>query len=584
VEEYGSRSGRTLVRLWRRKGLIIFATVVAAIGALWFSLGQMDVYRATSRVVVRPVFPQAAFTSLGLGSAYGGPLGFEVSIETQAEVVRSGPVASAVGERLGLSVPPEVLAGSISVAALTNELLEIQSSAPNGRLAAALANGFADEYLDYRRRTAIRALEEIVTNLQSQATGLDSQIAETDAQIGDLLTGPGAGSPRARRAVLEQLQIERNELVVQQADLRERIEELTVAGQAAGIGGGDVLIRAVVPPSPSSPQPFRDAAVGGLLGFALGAGLALIRVHVDPRVETRDEAAEIAGAPVLAAVPIRRWSFRPLISTLKRLARRIQRREEDDHERPYGPRRLPALDPATADALSLVVATLTAQGLGSEIRRLLLISSGDREGTQETAAALAVVCAQRGLRTLLIGGNLRTPGMHPSLGVDTDPGLADLLDGQTSVRKSLVRVGPGGSLAVIPTGSPDGMSPAHLLASPRFPRVLEALAARRDIILIEGPPGSAESDVALLASVSDAALFIVRSGYAKPTELARTAAILDRSGLPIAGILLRDADRRDSSTGLPPGESARTELRRAEEDDDGELHGSGPRLVTRREG
>ncbi len=575
------RSGRTLARLWRRKALIIFTTVVAATGALWFSLRQMDVYRASSRVVVRPVLPQAAFTSLGLGSAYGGPLGLEVSIETQAEVVRSGPVASTVGERLGLAVPPEVLAGSISVAPLTNELLEIQSSAPNGELAAALANGFADEYLDYRRRTAIRALEQIVTNLESQAAGVEHQIVEKDAQIADLLTGPGAGSPSARRAALEQFQIERNELVVQRSDLRGRIEELTVAGQAAGIGGGDVLIRAVVPESPASPQPFRDTAVGGLLGFALGAGLALIREHIDRRVETRDEAARIAGAPVLAAIPMRRLSWRPLLSSIRGWISRIRPGgAEGDGEAPPSPgrRQLPALDMETIDAFSLLLTGLTSEGFGSDIRRLLLVSSTEREGTPDAAAALAVVSAQRGLRTLLIDGNIRNPRAHPSLGVERDPGLAQILAGETSVPKALVRVGPASSLAVIPPGSAPRESPTRLLASPRLPRVLDALAGRFDVVLIQGPAGSAESDVALLAGVSDAALHVVRAGQARPTGVARSVATLDRAGVPIVGVLLRDADRGDITTGLPPDDTGRTKPRRTAEDR--ERPETGPRLVS----
>jgi capsular exopolysaccharide synthesis family protein len=588
VEENGGRSGRTLARLWRRKGLIIFATIVAATGALWFSLRQIDMYRASSRVVVRPVLPQAAFTSLGLGTAFGGPLGLEVSIETQAEVVRSGPVASAVGEQLGLSVAPEVLAGSISVAPLTNELLEIQSSAPNGELAAALANGFADEYLDHRRTSAIQALEEIVTNLESQAAGVEGEIGEKDAQISDLLTGPRAGSPTARRAALDQLQIERNELVVQQSDLRERIEELTVAGQAATIGGGEVLIRAVVPPAPSSPQPFRDAAVGGLLGLALGAGLALIREHLDRRVETRDEAAQITGAPVLAAVPIQRLSWRPLLEILVKWIRRIRPPEVDADDEgtlpSQGRRQLPTLDPSTTDAFSFLLTGLMSEGFGSDLRRLLLVSSNEKEGTPDTAAALAVVCAQRGLRTLLIGANLRNASAHPFLGVERDPGLAHLLAGLTSVRKTLVRVGPASSLAVIPPGSAPQVSPTHLLATPQLPRILDALASRFDVVLIEGPAGSAESDVALLASVSDGALLVVRSGQARPTGLARSVATLNRAGVPIVGILLRDADRRDISTGLPPEEAGRVEFRRAGGDSDRPVDETGPRLVKRRGG
>jgi capsular exopolysaccharide synthesis family protein len=533
LDEYEVRSGRTLNRLWRRKTLIVFTTLMAIGAALWFALTQPQSYQASSRLVVRPVLPQAAFTSIGLGSVVGGPLGLDVSIETQAEVVRSEPVANRVGQELGLSVPSAVLVRSVSVAPVTAELLEIEASAPSAEMSAALANGFAEKYLDYRRDAAIGEIERLAN------------------------AALVAGQQRRYEALTA---------------------DLAIAAEAAD--GGEVVLPATPPSSPSSPLPLRDALVGGLLGMALGAGVALVREHVDRRVETRDEAASIAGAPVLATVPARTFVAQGAV-VAQRVAKglfRLWRREPGlEVDQPNSVELLRDLDVNAKDAYSALLASLRLKGFGAEVRRLLVVSSGGDERVQDTIAGLGLLCAERGLRTLVLGANLRTSTLHAALRGPNEVGLGQLLTGRTSLRQSLVKVGGNELLAVIPAGSPE-VGPTQLLASPELPRILKVLSGRFETILIECPPASMESDVSILASVSDAALLVVRARVARPGAVARTVSILERTHIPIIGVVLHDADRKDITAGLPPDDADAAGLSRRS-DRHGTGGGTRPRLV-----
>jgi capsular exopolysaccharide synthesis family protein len=574
LDEYEVRSGRTLNRLWRRKTLITCTTLTAIAGALWFAIRQPQSYQASAQLVVRPVLPPAAFSSTGLGSTIGGPLGLEVSIETQAEIARSRPVAERVAQELGLAVPPTALASSVTVTPVTTELLEIEASAPDPQLSAALANGFARQYLEYRRDVAIEELQKIANRLQAQADGLDDDILAEDQRIAELTSGIPSAS---RTAQINQAIEQRTQLALDQGQLEIRVEELATAGQSAG--GGEVSLPATPPSSPSSPQPLRDSLVGGLLGLALGAGVALVREHVDRRVETRDEAASIAGAPVLANVPARTFVARGAVVAHRAgraLARLWRRGPEAEVNQPsLGLAR--THDSKARDAYSALLASLQLKGLGAEVRRLLVVSSVGDERVPDTVAGLGLLCAERGLRTLALGANLRSPTLHAELRIPNEVGLAQLLMGRTALRQSLVKVEES-ELRAVPAGSPVEGAPAQVLGSPELPRIMKVLSSRFDAILIEGPPASMESDVSILASVSDAALLVVRARVARPGAVARTVAMLERTRIPIIGVAFHDADRHDITAGLPPGDADVPDLSRPSDGHSME-GGTRPRLV-----
>jgi capsular exopolysaccharide synthesis family protein len=544
VEDRAVGLGEKLALLGRNRLLILLAVVATAGGALWFSFSQPKTYSAGSRLIVRPVLSQAAFTSLGLVTAYGGPLGLEATIETQAEILRSGVVARRVTDTLGLSTLPESLAGSIEVVPVTDELLEVIATARAPKLAADMANAFPQEYLEYRRESATAAVNQITEDLRTREEAIERTVEELDARIFAIAEGQAIALDTER----ERLETERNELLTQLASIRARIEELSVAGQTASAGGGEVVLRAFPPPGPSSPKPIRDGAVGAMLGALLGVGLAFLREYTDRRIRTRDDAAQASGAPVLATTPHLEGFAR---GTRARLARRGRRRRSSRSPGNEGPEQLVSIrepDSPITDGYRALRASLISQGLGVRVRCLLVASVDPVEGATSTVADLGVNCARAGLSTVLIAAHFGRPGLHSYFRCPNDIGLAEVLRGEVTLQESLFQADME-NLHVLPAGH-GGATMSDLLLSPRLHETLIMASSLAKAVIIDAPPIAAGGDAALFARHADASILVVRANVVRPGPVSRAASVLRQAGAPLLGVMLLDAHKHDASSGM----------------------------------
>lgn len=64
-----------------------------------------------------------------------------------------------------------------------------------------------------------------------------------------------------------------------------------------------ILDKATLPEAPSSPKVMRNTAIGAMLGFILGIGIALIKELSDTRVKTSEDVTEAFDIPVLGLIP-----------------------------------------------------------------------------------------------------------------------------------------------------------------------------------------------------------------------------------------------------------------------------------------
>lgn len=551
MDEYAPELRERLRMIWRHKLMIIATASVAALTALVYSLTLPKTYEAQSQLVIRPILPQAAFASSGLATAEGGPLGLDVSIDSQAEVVRSGSVARRVASSLGISTPPGLLTESVTVEPVTNEILGITVSASSSRFAAQLANGFANEYLAYRRDSAARAVDAVAQDLSVRLEGLEGTVAELDdaivslsVQIADL-PATEVAQRAALQAEVDRYRAERNELLIQLGPLRSRYLELNFAGQAASIGGGDVIQRATPPTDATSPHPLRDGALGFMLGSVLGAGLVWLRNHVDPRILTKDEAAKAAGAPVLASVPrSNRWSeFSRANLLLHRVKNRLQVLEQDDDVP------VPTETSVAAEGYRTLRSNLVALGLGTRVKRLLVVTDESSEPLAATVANLAAACANAGLRTMAISADFHHVGLPSLMGVRGDGrGLADVLEGNASLKEALLKA-PLPNLVVLPSGASEATA-VDLLASSPLGSVLDQATMIADIVLIEAPAVSVGADTMTLAGYAEATLLVARIGVTRPGSLARAASMLEQAGSPVLGLILFHVFENDDTPGI----------------------------------
>jgi capsular exopolysaccharide synthesis family protein len=144
------------------------------------------------------------------------------------------------------------------------------------------------------------------------------------------------------------------------------------------------------------------------------------------------------------------------------------------------------------------------------LHSLVFTSPGPGEGKSTTVANLAAVLAARGDPTLLIDADLRRGELHDAFDLQRSPGLSDLLAGELDQREA-IRPGLRPGLDLLPAGKRPP-NPSELLGSQAMASLL---AGWRDVyrwVLIDTPPVLAVTDAAVLATLTDGAVLVLRAG------------------------------------------------------------------------
>lgn len=204
------------------------------------------------------------------------------------------------------------------------------------------------------------------------------------------------------------------------------------------------------------------------------------------------------------------------------------------------------LDPKSpvAEAYRTLRTNLRFAGLDSPIRKVLLTSAGPEEGKSVTTANLAVAVAQSGQSVVVVGCDLRKPTLHRIFGLPGTVGLTNVLLGQCSLGQAIQNTGIEG-LSML-AGGPVPPNPSELLGSEAMSRVLDELAGKFDMVIVDSPPIIAVTDAAVLARKVDGVLLVISVGTV-PREIAKTAqTLLENVKARILGVVLNRVPVQDN--------------------------------------
>jgi len=178
------------------------------------------------------------------------------------------------------------------------------------------------------------------------------------------------------------------------------------------------------------------------------------------------------------------------------------------------------------------------------LNTLLISSAMPGEGKTLVAANLAqALVRQRGCKVLLIDADLRASRLRELLGVPTGPGLADYL--QAGVTESdVIQRHQEDELFFIQAGE-HITHPAELVSNGRFKQLLARVADLFDWVILDSPPILAVSDAAVLASMCDGVLMVVRAGIT-PAEVSQRAC-QELGDAHVVGVVLNSVDKSAAS-------------------------------------
>lgn len=520
---------RDYLNIIRERWTIIVSTViVVTLATLFFSFRQTPIYSATTRLLVKPIAPGTE-----AGKYVQDREGILGGINTEAEILRSEPVAKRVVERLKLVVPPETLLSQLQVvpSGFTAVLLVTASSIDRVQ-AKQLADTFAEEYIAHTRDRAKREAQAGASGILEDLRAAQSRLIQVKQQL-----------ERTERASTQEilLLVEEQNLVKEISDAQTSYKKITDSADLDR-GVGEIIQVAPVPAGATSPNHVRNGILGMLVAIPLAVGLTLLRDSLSDTVKTKEEAENLTGAAALALIPY-----------------------DPDWREPDDPYLASIEDPSSvfAEAYRTLRVNIEFADRKEKARYVLVTSPGRNEGKTVTSANLGVAFAEAGRRTVLVDSDLRRPRLHEFVDSDREPGLSDVIRGDGRTGGWLRSL--SANLWFVPSGSDNGLPDVRLDRrdlDELFGRVTggpaRAGAARRaranggsaaktpsraaakgtDMVILDAPPILRAAEASSLASVVDGVVLVVHAGITRRTAAARAAEQVRKVGGRVLGLAI----------------------------------------------
>ncbi|MEP7740284.1 division plane positioning ATPase MipZ [Nocardioides sp. 31GB23] len=288
-----------------------------------------------------------------------------------------------------------------------------------------------------------------------------------------------------------------------------------VAEQTVTLGEEDPLADATVlsgarteaPGLLSSTRAMQALLVLAALLAALVVAYALEAVR--PRTRTGGDAAGAAGGPVLGSLPAFTSAW---------------------------PRRAVAPDSEILASARSLRSGFLASASSVPDGPVVVVGAEAGAGASTVSFLLARTLADRGQSTLVLDLDLDHAGLSATMGTPSRFALHDALTESAPLAETVHREG---GVAVLTT---EPLSGVDDLVDRRLPDLLKRSADRYDVVLCDSAPLGAGELSEVVAGHAASAVVVVRAGTST-AAVARTAARLQRLGVPVRGVVLNHATR-----------------------------------------
>ena len=496
---------REYLRVMRRRAwIVVLIVAVVTAAAVGLSLRQDKLYRASAEVLLRPTTPVGLDPSADPGSSSAQAERYNA---TQVKIAGLPLVAERVIKAAGIEdmTPRKFLNKSNVTADKTADLLEFAVTLGDPDLAERLATEYARQYSAYRSELDTAALDRVIGALNTQLSEFKTPEEKSSPAYANLLD---------RKNELETLRelSENNAFLVRSADTARQVQ----------------------------PRPTRNGILAGMLALFLGLGIAFLWEALDTRVRNAETIGELIGLPMLARLP--------------EPSRRLRRKGQLVM--------LTEPNSVQSESFRLLRTNLEFVNLERGARTIMVTSAVKEEGKTTTMANLAVALARAGRRVVLVDLDLRRPLVDRYFDLEGRPGVTDVALGHVPLDEAITRIaipaadgghgnehgnGHGeveGFLEVLCSG-PNPPDPGEFVGTRALASILDELADRADVVLIDAPPVLGVVDAATLSTNVDALLLVVRMNLVRRPLLRELRRILENLPSAKLGFVLTGAEAEE---------------------------------------
>ncbi len=334
------------------------------------------------------------------------------------------------------------------------------------------------------------------------------------------------------------------------AFLQSKQQETQVSARVTGQRTSNIRIvdKAMLPNQPVSPNIMRNILISLLWGLFLGLGLAFTVEFMDTSLKSPEDVEKLTGLSSLGLIPSYAADSRNLYLDYYAYSQR---------ERPASPN--PGTEASAIELINHYDPNLAISEAYRTIRTSILFSQTDREalkifsftsafpqeGKSTTATNMAVSFAQLGSKVVLVDTDLRKPRIHKIFKVRNIVGLSNVLTGRVQPRDAIQSTLVP-NLEIMPCG-PIPPNPAELLNSPRMAELLALLRTKYSYVLVDTPPMLFVSDAAIVSSICDCTVIVLRPEKAFRKPFLTMIGELAKAKAKVAGVIFNDVNIRKNT-------------------------------------
>ena len=190
--------------------------------------------------------------------------------------------------------------------------------------------------------------------------------------------------------------------------------------------------------------------------------------------------------------------------------------------------------------------------LGSDVRKILIVSSEPNEGKSFVALNLWNQMAEAGEKTLMLDADMRNSNIVTKYALKrTDgreiKGTSHYLAGNASLDEVLVHTKYGDGDLML--NSENIINPSMLLETEVFGKLLDDMASKYRYVFVDAPPLGLVSDAERIGNLCDGAILCVRSGETSKRVVKESVRQLERAGCPLLGIVLNRVNENKGGYG-----------------------------------
>ncbi|MHB8510950.1 MAG: tyrosine-protein kinase domain-containing protein [Actinomycetota bacterium] len=496
--------------IWRRKRTAITALVVVVGVALFGSLQRAPLYSAACKVRIAAVGPAGG--SQISNDPKQNPTEIYASFEEMQAILEAPTMASKVAD--DLHVPYSKVAGSINASHEANTgIFDLTVVGGDPKFDVTVCNQYMVRFLKER-------VDGATAKVQASEDLKNQHIQTDEDQIKGFETQLSSAAKSGNQYMVDQLKLEIEGLSYDITTTNNAKTDLETALRVGLAGGGEVVAPAGYA-NKVGPNHMRDGLLGLIAGAIFGAALALAREYMDDTVRDKEAAQRDLGLPVLASLPSGR------------------------SDGAFG-----GDDSGSLEAARMLRTTLASQGLGSNLR-CMVVTSTLAKRSPTALAALAAAIAEAGRTVLVIGADFRNPRTHEVFGVGNAVGLTNVIRGQVTFDKAIRPVPGQVGVYVMPSGPVMG-NPGELLSTEEMAMVVRRARKWADIVLIDAPPVLAAADASVLGTYSDGVLLVMSAGQTLRSQANEAKEQLKAAGAHLLGAVMFGAADNGKVVAIAP--------------------------------